>query len=157
MNEHAERAIIVTGAASGIGLAMALGLLRTGTRVTMMDRSETTLRSALQQAREIAGDDHILEYVGDITSEDDARQVVAQTQSHFGSLGALVNNAGIGRGTIRPDFLRNPIKFWDMTATQWRRTVASAPSSWHAHRDRSPARQTSHEGPRSAPAPKSHT
>jgi NAD(P)-dependent dehydrogenase (short-subunit alcohol dehydrogenase family) len=121
MNEPADRAVIITGAAGGIGLAMALGLLRTGARVTMMDRSEATLRTAVAQAREIAAADHILECVGDITSEDDARRIVAQTQSHFGSLGALVNNAGIGRGTIRPDFLRNPIKFWDMTATQWRR------------------------------------
>ena len=36
----------------------------------------------------------------------------------------LVNNAGIGPGAIRPDSWQRPVKFWEITADQWRRFVA---------------------------------
>jgi NAD(P)-dependent dehydrogenase (short-subunit alcohol dehydrogenase family) len=35
-----------------------------------------------------------------------------------------VNNAGIGPGSIRPDSWQRPLKFWEITADQWRRFVA---------------------------------
>jgi hypothetical protein len=38
----------------------------------------------------------------------------------------LVNNAGIGPGAIRPDSWQRPLKFWEITADQWRRFVTRA-------------------------------
>jgi NAD(P)-dependent dehydrogenase (short-subunit alcohol dehydrogenase family) len=121
MSANATGPVIITGAASGIGLAMALGLARDGVPVVLMDRSEADLQSALQRAEAIGDTKRLLAVAGDITSEDDAHRTVEQTLRAFGDLRALVNNAGIGRGGIRADFLRNPIRFWEMSAAQWRR------------------------------------
>jgi NAD(P)-dependent dehydrogenase (short-subunit alcohol dehydrogenase family) len=112
--------VIVTGAARGIGRTLALGLLDAGCRVTMMDWNADSLTAATADARGIAKD-RVLAIVGDVSSEEDARRVVAQTRAAFGGVFALVNNAGIGRASIRPDVMRNPYKLWELTPQQWRR------------------------------------
>jgi NAD(P)-dependent dehydrogenase (short-subunit alcohol dehydrogenase family) len=45
-------------------------------------------------------------------------------RDRFGRIDILVNNAGIGPGAIRPDSWQRPLKFWEITADQWRRFVA---------------------------------
>lgn len=121
MNGDERRTVIVTGAASGIGLAISLGLVADGMLVAMMDLSADRVQSAVERANRLPGGGEALALVGDITSENDAERAVAQTRATFGGIDALVNNAGIGRGSIRSDFLRNPIRFWEMTTAQWRR------------------------------------
>ena len=120
MNDNEMGAVIITGAASGIGLAMAIGLLQDGLRIVLMDRSEAALQNALRQAHAIGDASRFLALTGDITSEHDAQRIVETTLQTFGTVRGLVNNAGIGRGAIRPDFLRNPIRFWDVSVAQWR-------------------------------------
>jgi NAD(P)-dependent dehydrogenase (short-subunit alcohol dehydrogenase family) len=112
---------IVTGAARGIGRALAFGLLDAGGRVALMDRAAETLAATAAEARNRAGHDRVLAIVGDVSVEADALRAVAQTRAAFGRLDALVNNAGIGRASVRPDVMRNPYKLWELTADQWRR------------------------------------
>src|SRR5207244_8593920 len=91
-----DKVAIVTGAAHGIGLAIARRYVAEGAHVTLADvdiaAGEAAARS-LEHARFIATD------VGDA---DNAENVVAETCRAFGTLDILVNNAGIIHGA---DFL----------------------------------------------------
>jgi NAD(P)-dependent dehydrogenase (short-subunit alcohol dehydrogenase family) len=115
--------VIITGAGRGIGRCLANGLSAAGMRLVLMDLDEETLHSTASGCRSAAGNDRVVAVPGDITSENDAAAVVAAGLKAFGAIHALVNNAGIGRFWIRPDFLRNPIRFWEITPAQWRRFI----------------------------------
>lgn len=43
--------------------------------------------------------------------------------SKFGRIDALVNNAGLGCASVRPDFMSNPIPIWQLDPAEWRRVV----------------------------------
>jgi NAD(P)-dependent dehydrogenase (short-subunit alcohol dehydrogenase family) len=93
----AERAALVTGASSGIGLAIARLLLDEGFAVTAVARRPDKLAAAVE---ELAGDGHELEqFAGDVSSEEVVRAAVTAHRERFGRLDVLVNNAGIGIGS----------------------------------------------------------
>jgi glucose 1-dehydrogenase len=83
-----DKVAIVTGAARGIGLAIAKRYVAEGARVTIadVDAAGEAAARALSNARFLATD------VGDAAN---ARSVVAETCRAFGDLDILVNNAGI--------------------------------------------------------------
>lgn len=121
----AERqAAIVTGAASGIGRAMALGLLEAGIDVAAVDREAVLLDEFEEEAteRELAGGRHTI--LADLSDPSSFDGIVATVLRSFGRIDVLVNNAGIGQGSIRADQRRNPIRFWEITPEQWGRFVA---------------------------------
>jgi NAD(P)-dependent dehydrogenase (short-subunit alcohol dehydrogenase family) len=117
-----ERAAIVTGASSGIGLAIAEVLGETGHGLTVAARRPEKLDTAAQALRR-AG--HEVEAVaGNMADEQDVRRIVAAHRERFGRLDVLVNCAGVGIGapvadieTRRVDLqlgvnLRAPILFY---------------------------------------------
>ena len=92
----AERAAIVTGGSSGIGLAIARMLVEEGYGVTVAARRPDKLEAA---AAELAGSGHEVQHVaGNMGSEDVVQQVVQAHRERFGRLDVLVNNAGVGIG-----------------------------------------------------------
>jgi len=119
---------LVTGAASGIGRAMTLGLLDNGIDVAAVDRNETGLAalSAIVQGRSGT----LQTIPADLARPDAFDAIVASVLGRFGKIDVLVNNAGIGQASIKPDQRRNPIRFWEITPEQWQRFVtinATAP------------------------------
>ena len=92
----AGKVAIVTGAGStiGIGRVMSLALVGAGARVTMTDINKETLEESANVAREIGGDDSVLQVVADVSNPDDAETTVSRTISELGGLHILVNNAG---------------------------------------------------------------
>jgi len=98
MSEPTPRTIIVTGAARGIGRAIAEALLGDGHRVCIFDADA----EALETCRAALGDGAHLVH-GDVTRDEDCARAVAGTVERFGALHALVNNAGIGVSSLRPD------------------------------------------------------
>jgi NAD(P)-dependent dehydrogenase (short-subunit alcohol dehydrogenase family) len=121
----AERqAAIVTGAASGIGRAMSLGLLAAGIDVAAIDREAAWLEELEELAfsRPLAGTLHPIR--ADLADPAAFEAIVAAVLSRLGRLDILVNNAGIGQGAIRADQRHNPIRFWEITPQQWSRFVA---------------------------------
>jgi NAD(P)-dependent dehydrogenase (short-subunit alcohol dehydrogenase family) len=92
----AERAALVTGASSGIGLAIARMLLEEGFGVTAVARRPEKLEAAVA---ELSSEGRELEpFAGNVASEDTVRAAVAAHRERFGRLDVLVNNAGIGIG-----------------------------------------------------------
>lgn len=77
--------VLVTGAASGIGLACAKILLDEGNRVLAFDPQEEKMRSALPAGENIAF------FAGDVSKPEDCAAAVAQTVDTFGGLDALMH------------------------------------------------------------------
>jgi NAD(P)-dependent dehydrogenase (short-subunit alcohol dehydrogenase family) len=87
---------LVTGAASGLGLAMATEFINQGAKVAMTDINEAGVKEAAA-----AFGDKALALAQDVTSEKQWVEILQKIKSHFGGLNILVNNAGIGAaGTV---------------------------------------------------------
>ena len=91
MNRFNEKTVLVTGAASGIGLAAALRFLDEGARVVMLDIDEAKLKEASAQLPQ----DRIVVQVGDTADKATAAAAVKAAVDKFGGLHILVNNAGV--------------------------------------------------------------
>ena len=92
----------VTGADRNLGKAMALSMLRSGASVVM----SAMYGSYLQQVVEEAGaPDRILAIEGDISKDDDRRELLGQAIGRFGRIDILVNNAAVTPETFWPNFL----------------------------------------------------
>ena len=92
----AQRAAIVTGGSSGIGLAIARMLVEEGYGVTVASRRPEKLAEAAEQLAADGGE--VAQVAGNMASEEVVAQVVAEHRERFGRLDVLVNNAGVGVG-----------------------------------------------------------
>jgi NAD(P)-dependent dehydrogenase (short-subunit alcohol dehydrogenase family) len=91
-----DRAALVTGASSGIGLAIADLLGEEGYGLTVAARRPDKLSAAVEGLR---GKGYEVEEVAaNLTEEEDIQRVVAAHRERFGRLDVLVNNAGVGVG-----------------------------------------------------------
>jgi NAD(P)-dependent dehydrogenase (short-subunit alcohol dehydrogenase family) len=100
------RVAIVTGAASGLGRAIAGGLAEAGAFIVLGDLPGT----ALEQAAGEIGADRGLAVEVDVTSRSDVERLVDSAMAGRGRIDALVNSAGIGgRGAA----VEYPTELWD--------------------------------------------
>lgn len=102
-----QRTALVTGAASGIGAAIARRFLAAGYRVALFDLNEEGAKEVvcLKRYRERS-----LILRGDASDEIQVRKAVARAEAEFGSVGVLVNNVGIEiNGTV----LEQTREHWD--------------------------------------------
>jgi len=91
-----ERAAIVTGASSGIGLAIARMLGAEGYGLTLAARRPEKLTAAVEGLRAEGLD--VVEVAANVSEEADITRVVQAHRERFGRLDVLVNNAGVGLG-----------------------------------------------------------
>jgi NAD(P)-dependent dehydrogenase (short-subunit alcohol dehydrogenase family) len=96
-----DRAALITGASSGIGLAIAHALGEEGHGLTVAARRPEKLAAAVEELR-AAGHD-VEEVAANLTEEEEIRRVVAAHRDRFGRLDVLVNNAGVGFGAAAGD------------------------------------------------------
>jgi NAD(P)-dependent dehydrogenase (short-subunit alcohol dehydrogenase family) len=95
----AERAAIVTGASSGIGLALAHMLGQEGHALTVASRRPEKLEPAAQELRDAGYEvEAVPANFGGAESEAEVQKVVAAHRERFGRLDVLCNNAGVGIG-----------------------------------------------------------
>ena len=105
----AGKAALVSGGASGIGLAAARRFVAEGARVAITDRDEALGAAA---ARELGENAFFIRH--DVTSESDWAAAMAECGSRFGGVDIVLNSAGIFRfGNVE-----------DTTLEEWRRTIA---------------------------------
>jgi len=95
----AERAAIVTGASSGIGLALARMLGEEGYGLTIASRRPEKLEPAAEELRSAGFEVEALPAnLGTADSEGEVQKVVNAHRERFGRLDVLCNNAGVGIG-----------------------------------------------------------
>ena len=91
----AEKTALITGAAGGLGQAMARMLAREGAKVAVTDIDEAGV-TALADSINVERPGTAFAYRHDVTDEADWTRVVAAAAADMGGLSILVNNAGIG-------------------------------------------------------------
>lgn len=103
------RVAIVTGAAQGLGEAMAQALAEAGADIVIADINEDLARSTAERISNITGRKCIA-LRADVTKESDIDVMVKDTIDRFGKIDILVNNAGIVRHVPAEEMSR---KDWD--------------------------------------------
>src|SRR4029077_4955072 len=119
-----RRVAIVTGAASGIGRAMTLGLLSGGIDVAAVDKEPVWLDELKAAASGRSSSGALQTIRADLTHPASFETIVSTVLGASGRIDVLINNAGIGQDSIRADRRRSPIRFWEITPEQWSRFVA---------------------------------
>lgn len=92
-----ERAAIVTGGSSGIGLAIARVLGQEGYAMTVAARRPEKLETAVNGLGDEGFD--VQAVAANVADEDDIKKVVDAHRDRYGRLDVLVNNAGVGIGS----------------------------------------------------------
>ena len=107
---------VVTGAASGIGRAIAAGYAREGAQVALLDINEQAAEDAAQEIRDAGG--LAASFHLDVTRREDCVAVAKRVREQVGQVSILVNNAGINRRNAFTADASAVIKDWeDIIAT----------------------------------------
>ena len=93
--ELTGRVALITGAASGIGLAITRRFVSEGARVALFDLNSDRLQHAQDELAKIGSEDQLFIVKCDITQEADVVAGVEATVAHFRELNIAVNNAGV--------------------------------------------------------------
>ena len=110
MSSITERSALVTGAARGIGLAIAERLIADGSRVAIVDVDGAAVTEAATRLGKNA-----LAVIADVTKTDDVERAVAMPIERWGRLDIVVNNAGItGRS----------FPIWELSDEDWQTVIA---------------------------------
>jgi len=107
--------VLVTGATSGLGRAMAAALVGAGARVAVTSRSRIRSEAVARELGPAAAG-----FALDVRNEGSVAVCLAELYESFGSVEMLVNNAGIGMRTVNPRFLSAPQAFWTVSPSGFR-------------------------------------
>ncbi len=108
ISNFAKKRVLVTGAASGIGLATARAFAAVGCRVALADVAEETVKKAGAEIAALGGD--CITIACDLSAAAAVERLTSEIDAAFGGLDILVNNAGIG---FLGDFLHTPDDAWE--------------------------------------------
>jgi NAD(P)-dependent dehydrogenase (short-subunit alcohol dehydrogenase family) len=98
MNRFTGKTVLVTGAGSGIGRAIALGFAAEGASVVAAGRTRASLDETVGLIQ--AADGSAAAVTADVTDSGQLQNLVHESVARFGGLDIAVNNAGILRGTV---------------------------------------------------------
>jgi NAD(P)-dependent dehydrogenase (short-subunit alcohol dehydrogenase family) len=110
--------VLVTGATSGLGAAMATALAKAGARVMVTGRDRAR---AEETAKELGSS--VIPSELDVRDERSVAACIARAREAWGGIDTLVNNAAIGMRTVNPSFMSEPQPFWEVTPAGFRDVV----------------------------------
>ena len=90
-----NKVALITGGASGLGLATARNLHSKGAKIVLMDLNEDNLNSAKEELK-----DNVIGIVTNVADEESVKKAIQSAVDEFGSIHILVNCAGIGLSLI---------------------------------------------------------
>ncbi len=108
MRGLADKRVLVTGGASGIGAATTARFLEEGSRVVVLDRDEAARQRIIQDLPGLSGTIN-----ADVADAESVARAFKEVDSLMGGIDVLINNAGIS--------IQNP--FLEITPKQWRRVI----------------------------------
>mmetsp|Transcript_14492 Transcript_14492/g.41162 ORF Transcript_14492/g.41162 Transcript_14492/m.41162 type:complete len:283 (+) Transcript_14492:134-982(+) len=103
---------LVTGGGSGIGLATSRLLAAHGAKVAVVDLNGAAAEQAAEEIRKSGGE--AISIVADVSSAADSENMVSETESNFGALHIMFNNAGISHAND-DEAVNTTEDVWDMT------------------------------------------
>jgi gluconate 5-dehydrogenase len=110
--------VLVTGASSGLGAAMAAALAQAGARVMVTSRDQDRAQATATELRSA-----VIPCRLDVRDEASVAACVDLAHEAWGGIDMLVNNAGIGMRTVNPRFLSEPQPFWQVSPAGFRDVV----------------------------------
>ncbi len=108
-----DKVAVVTGGASGMGLASVMRFLAEGAKVVIADYNALTGEAAVVDADATGFGDSVSFIRTDVAREEDVIAMLEHAVDHFGRLDVVFNNAGVG-GAIGP-LTETSVKDWDYT------------------------------------------
>lgn len=118
MSDLDDVRVVVTGASSGLGEAMAAALVEAGARVMVTSRDEARARATAAALGPSATPCAL-----DVRDERSVAACVDRALDAWNGIDVLVNNAGIGMRRVNPRFLSEPQSFWDVDPDGFRDVV----------------------------------
>lgn len=107
MNHFENKVAVITGAASGIGRALATRCAEEQMKVVLADVEVDALHKTEQELK--AAGATVLSVVTDVSKESDLQKLAQATMNTFGQVDLLINNAGVGAGST----------LWKSTTADW--------------------------------------
>ena len=114
MREFSGKSAVVTGGASGIGLAIARRLARAGMRLVLADVEEQALAAAVDELKSAGAS--AIGVATDVTRFESLQALEREALSAFGPVHLLCNNAGVGA--------QEDVPLWELPLSDWRWTFA---------------------------------
>ncbi|RWS22516.1 3-oxoacyl-[acyl-carrier-protein] reductase FabG-like protein [Leptotrombidium deliense] len=105
-----DKVVVVTGSSNGIGEAIVTLFSSLGSKVVVNGRDETNVEKVANKCQPMSPNNYkALQFVGDITDKEVAKQLIEKTIDTFGKLDVLVNNAAIHKdvGILDKDVLQD--------------------------------------------------
>jgi 3-oxoacyl-[acyl-carrier protein] reductase len=114
---HSGRNVLVSGAASGIGAAIAQRYCEEGARVALLDLNPQAVQAQGEALR--AQGFHVAWQAADVGDFEQCQHACALLAKEIGRVDTLINNAGIS-----PKHEGKPAPIWQMSPTEWQQVVA---------------------------------
>ncbi|SIS02444.1 MULTISPECIES: SDR family NAD(P)-dependent oxidoreductase [Pseudomonas] len=113
---------VITGAAAGIGFAIARRLCEEGMKIVLFDKDQAALDAAVSKLYQAVPGAQLLAVTGDVTSEQSLQELYDRAQG-FGDVSLVVNNAAIAKGAGPWSNLGQwrqtmEVNFWSVLAIQ---------------------------------------
>lgn len=109
-----DKSVIITGAASGIGLECVKGFLQNGSDVYMVDFNGKENEDKAAELRKAFPQNKIFTVTADLTKEEDTEKIISAVKENTGRVDVLINNAGTGAN----------VRSLDETSEGWDRVVS---------------------------------
>ena len=105
-----NKTAIITGAAGGLGRAMALSLAKAGASIVIADIQADAAKESAKMVSQIGRS--ALALCTDVTSSEQVNAMVQESISALGHIDILINNAGVVRG-------QRVVDLWELTDDEW--------------------------------------
>ncbi len=114
------KVILVTGAASGLGEAMARALLKSGASVLALDVNDDRISQSFTR---VAGGGRGRAMKFDVRNAEHCAAAVSLARHELGGIHGVINCAGIGMPHLRSDYHTRPLRFWEADPQKWQDVV----------------------------------